>query len=419
MNQAFLTGINGVQMHEFAIDNIGNNLANISTTGYRGYTVEFASLFEKAMYQSETKAPNENGVGTGGRIQANVMDTHMGDLMITDSATDLAIDGEGWFGVMTQSGDTLYTRAGSFTFDADRSLVSQDGMYVLGTIGGNIQNGTLTTELQEVPLGSVTSQQILNFPDELTYPTVPTTEVSFAGNLGVSEDPLGMSADIISDDAENAHKDLRLLFTKSEVQPEQGIAWDITAELMSSDGSIVFDTQTGSALFNASGALLEYTIPQLDNSGTPLSVNLGEAYSGVTSVDSRPTTSSSSSNGLEEGALMGYAIGADGNVEASFTNGRTSAVGRVAVFHFINDQGLENVSGTHFRESVNSGSVYFSKDADGNNVLGASIQNHRLESSNVRYEVGMTDLIIMQRSYMANAKCITTGDELIQKALQM
>ena len=92
--------------------------------------------------------------------------------------------------------------------------------YVLGTIGGNIQNGTLTTELQEVPLGSVTSQQILNFPNELTYPTVPTTEVSFAGNLGVSEDPLGMSADIISDDAENAHKDLRLLFTKSEEQPE-------------------------------------------------------------------------------------------------------------------------------------------------------------------------------------------------------
>ncbi len=419
MNQAFLTGINGVQLHEFAIDNIGNNLANISTAGYRGYTVEFASLFEKAMYQSETKAPNENGVGTGGRIQANVMDTHMGDLMLSDSATDLAIDGDGWFGVMHKSGDILYTRAGDFTFDANRSLVARDGMYVLGTIGNNIQNGVLSAELQEVPLGNVTSQQILNFPKDLTYPTVPTTAVDFSGNLGMNEDPIGMNASIISDETDYSHKDLRLLFQKSEVQPEEGIAWDITAELRSNDGSIVFDTQTGNAIFNASGALISYNIPAIDNAGTPLTVNLGEAYDGVTSVNSRPTSSSSSANGLEQGDLMGYAIGADGNVEASFTNGRTSAVGRVAVFHFINEQGLENVSGTHFRKSTNSGSAYFFQDAAGNNILGASVQNHRLESSNVRYEVGMTDLIIMQRSYMANAKCITTGDELVQKALQM
>ncbi len=419
MNQAFLTGLNGVQLHEFGIDNISNNLANINTIGYRASTVEFATLFEKVMVQGESKSPMENTVGIGGRIQANTMDRSRGTLMLTDSSTDLAIDGDGWFGVKHKSGEVLYTRAGNFTFDAERSLVAYDGMYVLGTIGNNIQNGVLTQVLSEVPLAASNAQQTLNFPRDLVYPVEPTTEVSFSGNLGISDEPLAMNATVISDDPEYERKDLRLLFQKSAQQPEEGINWDITAELLSQDGSVVLETQSGIARFNSSGGLISYELPDFENGGAPLLIDLGSGFEGITSVDSRPSTSSSQANGLEHGDLIGYNVGLDGNIEASFSNGRSSAVGRIAVYHFINDQGLDSVSSTHFRESANSGDAYFYQDGSGQYTLGAYLQTHRLESSNVRYDVGMTDLIIMQRAYMANAKSITTADELIQKALQM
>ncbi|MBN2896441.1 MAG: flagellar hook protein FlgE [Campylobacterales bacterium] len=419
MNQAFLTGLNGVQMHEFGIDNISNNLANINTIGYRATTVEFATLFEKVMSQGESKSPMENSVGIGARVQANAMDRSQGVLMLTDSSTDLAIDGDGWFGVQHKSGEVLYTRGGNFTFDAERSLVAYDGMYVLGTIGNNIQNGVLTQTLSEVPLAAPDAQQTLNFPRDLIYPVEPTTTVSFSGNLGISDDPLGMNAIVISDEDAYERKDLRLLFEKSSVQPNEGVHWDIKAELMDKDGVTVFDTQTGLARFDSSGGLIGFELPALDNNGTPLLVDLGSGFEGITSVDSRPNSSSSQANGLEHGDLLGYNVGLDGNIEASFSNGRSSAVGRIAVYHFNNDQGLESVSSTHFRENANSGDAYFYQDASGQYALGAYLQTHRLENSNVRYDVGMTDLIIMQRAYMANAKSITTGDELIQKALQM
>ncbi len=104
---------------------------------------------------------------------------------------------------------------------------------------------------------------------------------------------------------------------------------------------------------------------------------------------------------------------------ADFSNGRQSAIGRVAVYHFQNDQGLNREGGTYYQQSSDSGKPLFWTDADGNTITGATVRSGTLEASNVRMEVGLTDMIILQRAYQANAKTITTVDEMIQKALQM
>jgi len=115
----------------------------------------------------------------------------------------------------------------------------------------------------------------------------------------------------------------------------------------------------------------------------------------------------------------GYNLNEDGQIIASFNNGKQSSVGQIAIYHFQNDQGLNRLSGTQFSASSNSGKAIFYKDAENNNIIGTRLTTHQLEDSNVDITSGLTDLIILQRSYEANAKSITTADEMIQKALNM
>jgi flagellar hook protein FlgE len=117
--------------------------------------------------------------------------------------------------------------------------------------------------------------------------------------------------------------------------------------------------------------------------------------------------------------LTKYGINSNGVIVADFSNGRQSAIGRIAIYHFQNDQGLNRIGDTEFQESSGSGKPLFWTDKSGNVITGAIVNSGQLENSNVHLDVGLTDMIIMQRAYQANAKIITTGDELVQKALQM
>jgi len=418
MNQAFYSGLSGMQSHQTGIDVTADNLASINTIGFRGYTTEFSSIFDDVMGRNSVSSNLSDSIGYGSYVTAISMDEHQGSLMLTDSSTDVAIDGNGWFGVVTENGNTLYTRSGAFATDADYNLVSRnEGFKVLGTIGTNMQNGVLTEELAEVPLTEVKEQVPLTFSKDLYYPATPTSEVSFYGNLGTKDVDQGMSSSVILVDGEK--RTLKLLFTHSADQPVEGIDWDLTATIESLDGKTVYSTEKGKVLFSSSGALLENSVTSIDSDGTSIAIDLGTGYDGIISVGQEATASHSINNGVERGELIGYDINLNGQVTASFTNGRSSAVASIALYHFQNDQGLDRYSGTHFAQSANSGEAIFYKDANGNSILGSTILNHKLENSNVRMEVGMTELIILQRAYSANAKSITTGDELIQKALNM
>jgi flagellar hook protein FlgE len=148
-------------------------------------------------------------------------------------------------------------------------------------------------------------------------------------------------------------------------------------------------------------------------------VDLASYIGGVRSTFGVPVSASSTSDGTLGGTLTKYGISKDGTIIADFSNGRQSAIGRVAVYHFQNEQGLERNGGSLYRQSSNSGAPTFWTDANGNVITGATVTSGQLENSNVRLDVGLTDMIILQRAYQANAKTLTTYDEMIQKALQM
>jgi flagellar hook protein FlgE len=431
MTQAFYSGISGIKTNSTGIDVITDNLANISTTGFRGYDLEFTSLFEEKI-ASIGKNAIDSSVGVGSRVQATSMMQKNGSLLLADRSTDLAINGEGWFGVQGQN-EPIYTRDGTFSFDANDDLVTLEGLHVLGTLAGNISaDNVLTSQVEETKLGAVNAQEKLRFPNTLTFPVVPTTEASFIGNVGVNSETITMGASVI--DSQSNRNELRLEFTKNPVQTPPGTQWSVTATTQSLDtipvydettGALisvaraVYDTQTGSVAFDETGALISSTLTSIDNNGTPVNISLGSGYTGVVSFDTPIVSASSSANGTIAGDLIGYTINQNAEVIAAFSNGEQSSVGKVAVFHFQNDQGLERLSGTRFQESSNSGRPLLYQDANGDNYNGSTVMNYKLETSNYEMSAGLTQLIILQRAFDANSKSITTADQMIQKALNM
>lgn len=208
MNTSFYNGISGVKAHQFGIDVIADNISNISTTGFIGKTPEFSTQFSTALTDAYFDATlNDKGVGS--RAQANALNTYeQGVFKPTDRAFDMAIDGQGWFGIQGVGGEVFYTRVGAFSVDRDGNMVDEGGNYLMGTLGGNITPTTLSADklaefgksykldkstenpspfainpLGDIALGAVNVQSVINLPDILYYPPEPTTFVNYQANL--------------------------------------------------------------------------------------------------------------------------------------------------------------------------------------------------------------------------------------------
>lgn len=418
MNQAFYSGLTGLYSTQFGISTVSNNIANISTTGFKASSTEFDSIYKGSIKNSLKAGPEEEQSGIGTRVAASSVNFDTGTLHESDKNTDLAIAGNGWFGVQNATGIS-YTKAGDFSFDSQRNLVQPDGSHLLGTLANNIKDGKITQELGSLDLANETSQEPLNFPTALTYPAKATSKVDFFANLGLEDTPRGMSATVVDKDGNK--NNLALTFTKAKNQPSNGSVWNLNVIVTSADKATTYDSQDVSTTFDSEGKLesISPALKQMDNNGSKFTINLGSGFSGVTANSAPFHVSNSKSDGIPKGELIDYSIDKDGVISAAFSNSKTSVVGRVALYHFRNDQGLEAISGTHYKESSNSGKAHFWQDSDGKNILGANILTNTLEGSNVKFEVALSELIVMQRAFDANSRSIKTADELIQKALNM
>lgn len=118
------------------------------------------------------------------------------------------------------------------------------------------------------------------------------------------------------------------------------------------------------------------------------------------------------SDGIKDGVLEGVNITDDGFIKINFTNGASELYGRVAVATFTNENGLEKLGGNLFKATDNSG-VELNGWID--SVVG--VAQHKLETSNVKMEGALTNLIIMQRAYSANTKTISTADDMLKEAI--
>ena len=200
MMTALYNGVNGVKTAEFGHNTIGNDIANINLVGYKSSSVEFKSLFYTAL-NGASKSPVNSQIGLGSTKMATSLNFTQGNLQPTDKVFDMAIDGDGFFGLVGADGEQYFTRNGDFALDVNRDMVSRNGMYLLGTtanlssttlgqsalnklgvVDGNVEAYTLPVG-ENVELNSVNTQTKINLPEVLYIPATPTTKVSYAGFL--------------------------------------------------------------------------------------------------------------------------------------------------------------------------------------------------------------------------------------------
>jgi flagellar hook protein FlgE len=430
MNRSFYNGVSGVKTQQSGIDVWGNNIANVNTVGYKANTPEFGSLFSQALVEASS-SPAESQVGLGSKLTSTAISLNQGTLQQSDNALDLAIQGDGWFGVGGINNRQFFTRSGQFSTNAEGYIINGDGYYLLGTSANNIGIMTdpedpektipyLTSSVESVELTTPEAQGKLQLPARMYYPPEPSTYATFKANLPVeytAGQTYNVRSGLIAPDG--TQHTLTVAFTKSETQPELGSAWEYRAYIDDADDpSAVVE---GTLEFDERGGLRTYpALFTIDNHGQAVEVTLGTSpYDGLVSIAGAEIAPSSVSDGFPEGYLNGYRIDQEANIVASFNNGRLSAIGKVAIFHFQNDQGLEKAGANVFEYTSNSGKPVFFKDAEGRSVLGAQVVNNALENSNVNLSVALTELIVMQKAFDASAKSITTSDQMIQKAINM
>lgn len=140
MVKSLYSGVSGLKTHQSKMDVIGNNIANVNTTGFKSGVVTFKDVYYQNKINPSAGTSTLGGVnpaqvGYGVRLNSTVANMTQSGFNYTDSKWDMALDGEGFFQVMDGSGNIFYTRAGAFSVDADGYLVNASGYHVLGVTG--------------------------------------------------------------------------------------------------------------------------------------------------------------------------------------------------------------------------------------------------------------------------------------------
>ncbi|MDY3133716.1 MAG: flagellar hook-basal body complex protein, partial [Campylobacter lanienae] len=202
---ALYNGVNGVKTAEFGHTVIGSDITNINIAGYKSSTVEFKSLFSTTL-RGASNSPVTSQIGLGSTKMATSLNFAQGNLQPTDKVFDMAIDGDGFFGLIGANGEQYFTRDGDFALDVNRDMVNRSGLYLLGTmanlssttlgqsalnklgvVDGNVEAYTLPVG-ENIELNSVNAQTKINLPEVLYTPATPTTKVSYSGFLNSTID---------------------------------------------------------------------------------------------------------------------------------------------------------------------------------------------------------------------------------------
>ncbi len=409
----FSIPLSGLTAMSTALSAIANNLANLNTTGYKDTRVLFRDLFYQSMGTSGAGDPIQLGAGAGVAAMPSLFT--QGSVDPSGVPTDVAIIGEGFF-VTQRDGVITYTRAGDFSVDKNAFLVTMEGQQVLGFpyVNGAITTGQGLTPLQ---LGTGTIS-----------PPTPTSNLEIKTNLDASA-AIGddFSTPVTIYDSLGASHVLTFTFTKTAAN-----AWSYqismpAAELLPIGGVPQTGVlATGNLTFDGTGALInpaaDIAAVNIQNfadgaNNQSFSWTLFEnAASVLTQVAAPSSTSSTQQNGAGSGSLVNFSIGADGMITGNFSNGKTAILGQLALATFPDQQGLLRTGRNGYSETLASGqAVVGSPGTGGRGILSGGA----LELSNVDIAKEFASMIVAQRGFQANARVVTTFDEITQDTINL
>jgi flagellar hook protein FlgE len=415
----FSIPLSGLTAESTALSAIANNLSNQNTIGYKDTSVLFSDLF----YQQLGTTGGGDPIQVGAGVEVGSMPSLFteGSVENTGVPTDAAIQGSGFFVVQNSDGSVNYTRAGDFTVNTDNYLVTSSGQQVLGyaAVNGVINTGGGLVPLQ---LGAGTLS-----PPSATTDVQLTTNLNAAASVGDTFSTPVTVYDSLGD----SHT---LTFNFTNTGPG---AWSYNITIPAADvggtgnpvvvnsGTLGFDSNgnlisptsnvtnigvgttgtTGTGAFADGAAPMNFTW-DLYNNGTPL----------LTQVAAPSSTSGTNQNGFASGTLTSFTINSDGTIAGSFSNGETGNLGQLALANFANQNGLQLDGSTDFSPTLASGAAVVGIPGTGG--LG-TLAGGALEESNVDIATEFANLIVAQRGYEADAKAVTTFDQIMQDTIAL
>lgn len=416
ISSALYSGISGLNTNGNAMSVLGNNIANTNTIGFKSSRTVFSDLLATTI--SGSGGTSQVGRGT----QLSTVDNlfSQGTFENTESGTDLAIEGEGFFIVKPSVGDErFYTRAGAFRFDEDGVLVNPEGLKVQGKAfdaNGNLTVGDpsdikvdIGTLIQAKPTGNINLTTNLDANAQVIAfdPLNPATTSNYATSTRVF-DTLG-----------NTH----LLTTYFNITGAGSWDWNTmvdSAEVATPDAGPYTLVGSGALNFDVAGNLTAggtgTTNPgELDwINGADTTRQLDFAFN-TTQYSSDSVVISQAQDGFGAGNLVKISIDGDGIVTANYSNGQRIKVSQIALAKFPNVGGLSKAGGNLYAASDNSGAPRVGIPSS---ELGKIFTN-ALEQSNVDLAQEFVKMITTQRGFQANSKIITTTDEMLGELINL
>ncbi|ABA75985.1 flagellar hook protein FlgE [Pseudomonas fluorescens] len=441
---SFNIGLSGLYAANKQLDVTGNNIANVATAGFKSSRAEFEDVYSSTRLGSGSKV-----IGNGVRLANVSQQFTQGDINNTGNVLDMGINGSGFF-TMSNNGSISYTRAGTFKVDNNGFITNTDYTSRLQGYGvdsnGKIINGVLTdlkidtSNLAPKSTSSVTSTINLNSSekpiDQTAFPFDPSKLESYTKQFSTP----------IYDTQGNSHVMDQYMVKTSDNTWKVYTLVDGRNPDATGSNPVTTPPVASTLTFDSSGKLLQVSTPSTLPAPAPnpiISSDLkltgwvpGTVTNGVftpngaaanpagvtislaktTQYNADTARSIPTQDGYATGQITNLTIDGTGTLFANFSNNQSKAIGQVALASFTNEQGLQPIGGTGWKETFASGVPGY--DAPKTGTLGEVVSNS-LEESNVNLTNELVDLIKGQSNYQANAKTISTQSTIMQTIIQM
>lgn len=426
---SFNTALSGLNAAQADLSVTSNDIANVNTTGFKESRAEFGDIFATSSLGSSSTA-----VGSGVLLSKVAQQFNQGNLDFTSNSLDLAISGDGMF-VMSPnltSQEQIFTRSGALGVDNEGFVVNSSGQYLRvfpvnedGSVSATSLSSTAPLKLPATS-GSPTQTSEIEIGVNLPSKVAALDPANFDAN-----NPITYSASTsisVIDSLGESHvtsfyyiKDVGTPNTWAQYVTVDGIATNIAGG--TSDGGtparlygvITYDN-SGTFLSNAPQPMITEPLPLTNGAAINQTLTLDYAGNGPTQFAAPFSVSRLDQDGFATGQLAGLDISDEGVIRANYTNGTSTALGKIALARFSNPQGLRQEGNTSWTETIDSGTA-LSGEA-GSSSFGL-IRSGALEASNVDLTAELVNLITAQRNFQANAKSIETSNTITQAILQI
>ncbi len=466
MMRSLYSGVAGLKTHQTKMDVIGNNIANVNTTGFKSSSV----LFSDVLYQTSANATgatattggtNASQIGLGAKtssIQTSI--TQSGSAQTTNNTYDMMLSGSAFF-IVSRGGTNYFTKVGSFGVDGSGCLVNGSGYQVMGwqvdpDNPNQIKKDTVSALYPESEENKVSSPQM-------------TTDAHLTGNIDMTDpeltsvdgcaisvsiyDALGYNYTVkfkLTQDENQADKSLYNLeivsikdsnnieITGTDDPTTDAVEGGYTATIGGANSiQVKFDPDTGNFEYvGAAGqkdAKLEIrpnnpnekgdVFQSVINSETVDGITVDFSYltrfesNGKSTVKAVRGAADSTGGGRSMGKLNDVSIDETGKLYGVYTNGETKLLGQISVATFANPMALEALGNSVYTTTQNSG--YFDGIGTSVDEDGGKISQGVLEMSNVDLSAEFTEMITTQRGFQANSRIITTSDSMLEELVNL